>query len=148
MDYSEPRTSSERISEILRSVVINLLFTALVVLVGYILVVTYQLKRLETRQKKHEVDVARAQLLRDVKKNEEFRHEVRFLRTAEGVETVAREKLGLILPGETSYVVVNAPSPPPSLLHQAPPTDELHPPQTAVTVRLWTVITDLWNGGD
>ncbi len=40
--------------------------------------------------------------------NSQLRARVAFLKTAEGVEEVAREKLGLILPGEASFVVVPA----------------------------------------
>lgn len=58
-----------------------------------------------------EYDEVNAQYHELISHNERMRERVAFLRTPLGVEEVAREKLGLVRPGELAYSVV--PPPPP-----------------------------------
>lgn len=67
-----------------------------------------------------ELDEVKGQLVSLELHNERLRDKVKLLKTDEGVEEVAREKLGLIRPGELAYSVV--PPPPP----QFSTTDDLN----------------------
>jgi len=143
------RGQHERVVDILRTVFINLVFTALVIVVGYSLVITYKLKHEETNRKKMEVEVAREQLARDVDINDQLKREAHFLRTADGVEKVAREQLGLIKPHETTYVVVNVPTQLPVMRPRTAPQAADEPPAAAsMTAWMSKALTELWNGGD
>jgi cell division protein FtsB len=143
------RIRRERILDVLRTIAINLLYTGLVLVVGYSLLVTYRLKRYETAQKRAEVEAARAHLARDVEINEELKHEIRFLRTEDGVEKVAREKLGLIRPHESTYVIVNAPAPRPfPRVRPSPLSTPPGPTSESLAVTAWKALEELWNGGD
>lgn len=55
--------------------------------------------------------------------NERMRERVEYLQTDAGVEEVAREKLGLVRPGELAYAVV---PPPPEAFMQADDMDSPH----------------------
>ena len=55
--------------------------------------------------------------------NEVMRDRVAYLKTNEGVEEIAREKLGLIRPGELAYAVV---PPPPSTFTEEEEVDAPH----------------------
>ena len=146
----EPRsTNRDRALDVLRTVVINLAFAALVAVVGYSLLVTYQLKQQETRQKELEVETARADLQRDIEINEDLRRQIRTLRTEAGLEKVARERLGLVRPNESTYVVVNVP---PTLAaarvsaETRPPA--VVPPTESLITLAWRTVVELWNGGE
>lgn len=146
MDVASPRIPS-RAWERTRMVLLNLLFACGVLLVGYLLYVTYEVKREETRMKEAEVERARVELARVVAYNEGLKDQVRFLQTREGVEKVAREKLGLIRPNETTYIVINAPAvqDPPSA-PVPPETGEKKPSGVLDGVGRW--VREVWNGGD
>lgn len=148
--FGEPRaTNRERALDVVRTIVINLAFAALVAVVGYSLLVTYQLKQQETRQKELEVEAARADLQRDVEINEGLRHQIRTLRTEAGLEKVARERLGLVRPNESTYVVVNVP---PALAATRAAaearTPAVAPPSESLPVLAWRTVVELWNGGE
>lgn len=150
MTFGEPRsTNRERALDLLRTLFINLAFAALVAVVGYSLLVTYQLKQQETRQKELEVEIARADLQRDIEINEDLRRQIRTLRTEDGLEKVARERLGLVRPNESTYVVVNVP---PALAAARPasatrPTT-VAPPDEGLLTTAWRAVVELWNGGE
>lgn len=98
--------------------------------------------------KEAEVEKARTDLARVVAYNEGLKSQVRFLQTREGVEKVAREKLGLIRPNETTYIVINAPpadEPPARPVAGRP--DAAQKPRGFVDSALrW--VREVWNGGD
>ncbi|NDD27023.1 MAG: septum formation initiator family protein [Proteobacteria bacterium] len=145
-DVRPPRR--ERVLEGLRTVGINLLFVVGVLVVGYSLLVTYDLKQQETALKRQEVEAARAQLDRDVEVNDRLKSQIRFLRTDAGVEKVARDALGLVRPNEQTYVVVNAPSSKAARLSPPAPVAEAPAAGPGLLTRLWSSVVEVWNGGD
>lgn len=129
--------------ERLRTLGTNVLFVLAVLLIGYSLIVTYQEKRRETILKQQEVERMRHDLARVVAQNDDLRGQIRFLQTEEGVEKVARERLGLIRPNETTYIVINAPR----ITEPAPrPSPAMGPSPSHGGVLRW--LLDLWNGGE
>lgn len=62
----------------------------------------------EYEAKIHELAEVRTNIAETEFNNAQLRARVAYLKTPQGVEEVAREKLGLIMPGETSFVVVPA----------------------------------------
>ena len=88
-----------------------------------------------------QVDGARAHLAALEAENERLRADVDALNTPEEIEKLAREKLGYVRPGETSYVVLApAESEPPTPEPQPEPLPE---PKTWVD-QVW----DFISGGD
>lgn len=143
------RGGHERALDVLRTIAINLLFTLLIAVVGYSLVVTYKLKQEETAMKRQDVEQARLQLARDIEKNDELTQEIHFLRTGEGVEKVAREQLGLIRPHEVTYVVVNARvMPTPRPIHRLPLNAQRSRPAESMSAWVSREFAEIWNGGD
>ncbi len=142
-----PRTRLESVLDVLRTIAINLLFTALVAVVGYSLLLTFKLKHEETLGKQREVESARAELQADIETNDALKHQIHFLKTSDGVEKVARERLGLIRPYESSFVVVNIPKTPAA--HARPATSDAESgPSESVTEWVRNRVVELWNGGD
>jgi len=135
--------------EFLRALFASLVYTALVGVVGYSLFMSYQLKQQETLHKRQEVDLMRRELERVVQQNEQLKLQARFLRTEEGIEKVAREKLGLIRPNETTYVVINAPTVRDSLNSRTAMKPKCVE-NAAGQVQNWLtrVLQCWWNGGD
>ena len=140
----------EKMLEIARLVGANVLFTAFVLVVAYLLYYAYAEKRHETDLKRQEVAEAQLDLDRTLAVNQSLKRQSEFLRTEEGVEKVAREKLGLIKPHESTYVVVNGERPKdPSeadigaRVHPASP-----PPPPCKHNQLVRPFHVLWNGGD
>lgn len=139
----------ERVIDAFRTLIINLLFIALVLVVGYSLIITYRLKQHETWQKTVEVNRAHDQLTHDIEINDGLKREIQFLRTEPGVEKIARERLGLIRPNETTYLVINARPPHPHHAHPTTPlTGEEEPPSEPILTQAWHLVVDLWNGGE
>ena len=106
---SAAATRREKTIDGIRFLLANVAFAVCVAVVAYYLFLTYQVKQHEALLKAQEVQAMRVDLDRTLAQNEQLRLHAEFLRTREGVEKVAREKLGLICPFETTYVVVNAP---------------------------------------
>jgi len=96
---------------------------------------------------RRQVEDARSQLAALQTDNERLQADIDALNTPGEIEKLAREKLGYVRPGETSYVVV---SPPDDLRTQAAPpaADEDTEIETWVD-RLWGFISggDLASGG-
>ncbi|MBM3460707.1 MAG: septum formation initiator family protein [Armatimonadetes bacterium] len=132
------------VGERLRVIAVNVLFTAGIALMAYVLLLTWQEKRRETLEKEREVAAMRAFLAKVVAQNDDLKRQVRFLQTPEGVEKVARERLGLIRVNETSYVVINAPT-----LKDAPePRSTPKPPAEPAGSPLSRWLGHFWNSGD
>lgn len=140
-------TRQERAFEFFRVLIVNAGFAALVLVVGYVLMVIYETKQQETWQKKQEVEAARAQLQRDVAINEALKRHIAFLKTEAGVEKVARDRLGLVRPNESSYVVVNAP-PVQASAARAESTQAQSSPSVGLFAHAWRMVLELWNGGE
>jgi cell division protein FtsB len=80
-----------------------------------------------------ELDALKADRRKLLSHNERMRDRVAYLKTDAGVEEIAREKLGLIRPGELAYAVV--PAPPESFMEEdekeSPHLDHVsHVPET------------------
>jgi cell division protein FtsB len=90
---------------------------------------------------KRQVDSARSQLATLESDNTSLQADVDALGTDEEIEKLAREKLGYVRPGETSFVVVV----PPESGQQRPAP----PPESAVEPETW--VDQIWSfisGGD
>ena len=148
MILGDPRpTRQERVFEWIRTGVVNVLFFALVLGVGYVLTIIYETKQQETWLKKLEVEAARADLQRDIAINDALKRTIAFLKSDAGVEKVARDRLGLVRPNEASFVVVNAPTAVSSSSRAESKEAQKHP-QPGVLTQAWGVVLDVWNGGD
>lgn len=86
-------------------------------------------KQANFEQKISELDAKRAERRALSVHNERMRERVQFLKTRAGVEEIAREKLGLVKPGEFAYSVV---PPPPARFVEA---DEATSARLAAQVR-------------
>lgn len=140
----------EKMLELARVVTLNVVFTVLVLVVGYYLYLTLEEKKQETDLKRQEVAEARLDLDRTVAVNQSLKHQADFLRTEQGVEKVAREKLGLVKPHEASYVVVNGSRPKELSEAEIRARVQPRPPPPPlcshnILVRPFHI---LWNGGD
>lgn len=140
-------TRRDQAFEYVRVLIVNAAFASLVLVVGYVLMVIYETKQQETWQKKQEVEAARAQLQRDVAINEALKRHIAFLKTEAGVEKVARDRLGLVRPNESSYVVVNAP-PPPAAPARADNVQGQSSPSKGLFAQAWRLVLEIWNGGE
>jgi cell division protein FtsL len=92
-------------------------------LVLYALVAIGQ-KALENYQLNQQADALRAEVVSLRTRNVELQQQIEQARTDTAIETIAREQLGLIKPGDHPIVVVaqqNQPAPPPSAQAPAPP---------------------------
>ena len=96
---------------------ISLGFTLLVV--AYHLFYVFQLKQIELEEGQKELARLKVELSMNEFANAQLRAQVKYLATDAGAEDVAREKLGLIKPGEMAFVVVGGsppqPAPPPEV---------------------------------
>lgn len=86
-------------------ILVLLVLTAIVPL-GFRMYSSYLQKRMAFLEKKAE----KKRLVREIKKiekqNEELEEKKKHLQTKEGIEKVARDKLGLTRPGETPFIVI------------------------------------------
>lgn len=84
---------------------------AAIFFIFYSISVCYSQKKMEYREK----IAQKSQLEQDIgaleRENGGLRNRIAFLNTSEGVELIAREKLGLIKPKEIAFVVISTPSP-------------------------------------
>jgi cell division protein FtsB len=148
--YDGMRSVSRKVRRMqrLRALALNLLFTLAILGVGWTLLVTWQAHAEETRLKALEVVQMQRELSQVQAQNEALRRQVRFLNTPHGVEKVARERLGLVRPNETSYVVVNAPRlEDPKPTPAAKPTPPASQPDNVLSWMLQK-FRKAWNGGD
>ncbi len=72
---------------------------------------SYNKKTGEYREKLTQVQQVNSEIVVLEKENKHLKEQVTHLNTNEGVEEIAREKLGLIKPDEIAFVVVSSPSP-------------------------------------
>lgn len=97
------------------SIVSRLLFTLITIgvffLVFYAFNAAYKQKKLEYKEKLTQVSQLEQEITKLEKENKELKREINYLNTNEGVEAIAREKLGLIKPKEIAFVVVSSPVP-------------------------------------
>lgn len=77
--------------------------------VGYNLYFVCQLKQVEFEDKQAELQKVQADIYRAQIRNRHLDAQMRHLKTDSGVEEIAREKLGLVSPGEMAFVVVPPP---------------------------------------
>lgn len=94
--------------------------------IAYHLFFVCQLKQIELEERQAELARLKVELSMNEYSNAQLRAQVKYLATEAGAEDVAREKLGLIKPGEMAFVVVGgappAPAPPPEVR-----VEEAHP---------------------
>jgi cell division protein FtsL len=81
----------------------------------------YNRKKAEYGEKVAQVAQVKQEIAQLEEGNKSLKKEVSFMKTNEGVEEVAREKLGLIKPQEIAFVVISTPTP---QVHAAPSKTE------------------------
>jgi cell division protein FtsB len=89
--------------------------------VGYNLFFVCQLKQQEYEEKQADLDHVLDDIHRCEIRNKQLEAYVKHLKTDSGVEEIAREKLGLVSPGEMAFVVVPPPPPRSSSADEIPP---------------------------
>lgn len=95
--------------------------------VGYNLFFVCQLKQQEYEEKQAELDHVQDDIYRCEIRNKQLDAYVKHLKTDAGVEEIAREKLGLVSPGEMAFVVVPPPPPRSSSDDEIPPLKKAPP---------------------
>ncbi len=95
--------------------------------VGYNLFFVCQLKQQEFEEKLAELDFVQDDIYRSEIRNKQLEAQVRHLKTDAGVEEIAREKLGLVSPGEMAFVVVPPPPPRSATDDEIPPLKKAPP---------------------
>ena len=100
--------------------VMSLLLLVVLGVVGYNLYFVCQIKQVEFEEKQAELHRVEDDIYRARIRNKRLEAQFQHLKTDDGVEEIAREKLGLVSPGELAFVVVPAPPPRSSLDDQAP----------------------------
>jgi cell division protein FtsB len=88
------------------SLAMALLTILLICVIGYNFTLAYNEKQGELQRKQDEIRQYERQIEKLRRENEQLRRDAEALRTEEGVEKVAREKLGLVKPNEVPFVVV------------------------------------------
>ena len=123
MKLSTPLTSSRKGNTKLKSSVVALGLTALFSLCGLALFALCQDRQADFEARLVELEGLKAERRVLLSHNERMRERVTYLQTDAGVEEVAREKLGLVRPGELAYAVV---PPPPESFMQADEQESPH----------------------
>ncbi len=100
---------SPNISNVLFALVTGLLLTLVLGLTAKQLYLLCQERQVEYQAKMQEMREARQVNVELEQRNRQLRALVRHLETEEGVEEIARNKLGLVKPGEMAFVVSPAP---------------------------------------
>jgi cell division protein FtsL len=91
----------------------------IVPLVLYVLVATGQ-KAVQNYRLNQESDGLRAEIVGLRTENLQLQQQIEQARTDAAIETIAREQLGLIRPGDHPLVLVDSGAPPPATLAPAP----------------------------
>ncbi len=86
-------------------------FLAFAVCSVFIFYQNYTQKQLEYEKKEAQLQKIEAEITAVENENKQLRREIAHLNTKEGVEEIAREKLGLIKPQEIAFVVISSPTP-------------------------------------
>ena len=122
MKLSTPLTSRSRTTK-LKSSVVALGLTALFSICGLTLYALCQDRQSDFEARLVELEGLKAERRVLLSHNERMRERVEYLQTDAGVEEIAREKLGLVRPGELAYAVV---PPPPESFMQADEQESPH----------------------
>jgi len=80
---------------------------------GFIFVKNYVVKTKEYKDKIAQFEALKSENEQLQRENEALEQQIDYLKSTSGVESVAREKLGLIKPSEVAFVVVNDKKNPP-----------------------------------
>jgi cell division protein FtsB len=97
---------------------------------GFLLVQRVQAREHDVAAKQAEVDQLQHELALVDAKNQQLKYNIRYLKTDDGVEKVAREKLDLVKPGEVTFQVIPPSETPTARRSTAPPraAPPLHEP--------------------
>jgi cell division protein FtsL len=90
---------------------IHILSCLFAVFILYSFNANYARKTVEYKEKQTQVQQVGSEITDLEKENRDLKQQVSHLNTNEGVEEIAREKLGLIKPDEIAFVVVSSPTP-------------------------------------
>jgi len=90
------------------SIVFFMAFAACSIFIFY---QNYTQKEMEYAQKEAQLKKLETEMTAIENENKQLRKEIAHLNTKEGVEEIAREKLGLIKPQEIAFVVISSPTP-------------------------------------
>ena len=76
-------------------------------LISFFFIKSYMVKSAEYNAKLAEIKILQQEKEKLEEENEILQGKIEYLKTEKGVESVAREKLGLVKPSEIAFVVVN-----------------------------------------
>ena len=76
-------------------------------LISFFFIKSYMVKSAEYNAKLAEIKILQQEKEKLEEENEILQSKIEYLKTEKGVESVAREKLGLVKPSEIAFVVVN-----------------------------------------
>ncbi|MDQ7821689.1 MAG: septum formation initiator family protein [Candidatus Eremiobacteraeota bacterium] len=109
----------------LRGVFLFLIFSGLAFFAAYAFNLCYVQKKMEYELKLSQIQQVEQENERLQRENRELKKRIAYLNTKDGVESIAREKLGFIKPQEIAFVVISSPTPHPSKAPLTPAaTDE------------------------
>lgn len=104
-------TAVNKLSGAFKPTFIHIMIIATIFFIFYAISVCYSQKKIEYREKQAQQRQIEQEIVEIRQENGGLRNEIGFLKTSEGVEEIAREKLGLIKPKEIAFVVISTPSP-------------------------------------
>jgi len=96
---------------IIRRVLSVVFFIAFAACSVFIFYHNYTQKQMEYAKKDEQLKKLETEIAAVENENKQLRREIGHLNTKEGVEEIAREKLGLIKPQEIAFVVISSPTP-------------------------------------
>src|SRR5690242_19092450 len=111
-EHAQARARRKKIRQVIGLIASGILHTCLLlvlVFAAWQLLLSYRGKQLEVARKQSEVTQMAAQISELSARNEGLKRDVAFLKTDDGIEKIAREKLDMIKPREVTFQVVLPP---------------------------------------
>lgn len=115
---------------------LSLLLALLLSVGGYYSLQVCQQQKMECRRKQAELRQVEEQIRELEAQNALLRARQARLRTPQGMEEMAREKLGMVRPGEIAYVVEPGPPPPPATEAEELPPGPVSEPSPGMIQRV------------
>ncbi len=109
----KPRRRETPWMSILGNTLLHGFLLAVLVLAGLQVIAQVKAKQQEVARKRAEVERVQREIAVLQERNQQLKYNVQYLKTDDGIEKIAREKLDLVKPGEVTFQVI----PPPALPH-------------------------------
>ncbi len=111
-EHAQARARRRKIKQVIGMIASGILHTCLLVVLvasAWQLLLSYRDKQREVARKQTEVTQMAAEIAELSARNEGLKRDVAFLKTDDGIEKVAREKLDMVKPREVTFQVVLPP---------------------------------------